>query len=263
MSDDVKPADGAIPPKLNLKKSTDTDATPQKTQPAAPSAMKKQTARIELASALPEGAPAESVPSLTTKTIRLTPLSAARPMTVKPATMPQKTVSAAALAEQAKQQTSRIPLEAALADEKAGAGGIGSGSPKTIRIKRPAQGPVGKLPTPPAAGVVDAAAQKSKTARVDAAAEAQPTDAGQATQRKTIKIRRAEGGGMRPVPRSMAVARLEAEAAERQAENVEAPGAIFTILSAVALVVLCVMIYVLMVQAMPQLGWNFPGKVTL
>lgn len=259
MSDETTPTNGAIPPKLSLRKDESG------TIPAVPPPSKKATARIPLGAA--EGAAAE--PGISTKTIRLTPLAAARPMAIAPAARP---AAAPSMADAAKRQTSRIPLEVALAEERAAAGADAPGTPKTIRIKRPAQ--AATVPAPTAKGAVaaveppplsedQATIQKSKTSRVDVA-ETQAADAAQATQRKTIKIRRAEGTTpFKPVPRSVAVARLEAEAAEHLAADMVRINVAFPIMAAVALLIMGVLVVVLAAQAFPNLGWQLPGAVTL
>ena len=60
----------------------------------------------------------------------------------------------------------------------------------------------------------------------------------------------------RPIPRSIAVARLEAEAAERQVEDRVQVHAAFPIMAAAALVVLGLLVVVLAAQAFPNLGWK-------
>ena len=281
MSDELKPANGAVPPKLTLRKG-ETAAIPPQTVIGAPAVPKSETSRVDLSTTqTPEsaqtikksttripleasGAGTAELPTLggqniSSKTIRLTPLSATRPLTIPPAPRP-----APSAADAAKRQTSRIPLEAALAEERAAASGATApGSPKTIRIKRPTQTPATLPTTLPAAAPEAPTAQtiqqtqKSKTSRVDAA-DVQAESGAQATQRKTIKIRRADGAVSKPAPRSVAVARLEAEAAERHAENQVHVHVAFPIMAAVALFVLGLLVIVLAAQAFPNLGWKLP-----
>lgn len=281
MSDEPKPANEAVPPRLILRKG-ETSVIPPTTSPGAPAVEagpKAETARVDLSTTqtpetvqagkksttripldVTEGGTADGTaaggPNISSKTIRLTPLSAARPMTIPPAPRPAPSASDAA-----KRQTSRIPLEAALADERAAAGGgaTTTGAPKTIRIKRPTQSP-SALPAAPAAPTVQASPDlpKNKTSRVDAA-DLQAENTAQATQRKTIKIRRTDGTAARPAPRSFAVARLEAEAAEHQAEGRVQVHVAFPIMAAVALVVLGILVVVLAAQAFPNLGWKIPA----
>lgn len=278
MSDEAKPGNGAVPPKLTLrdtsaipkKETTRVDLSTAQTPPPVQNP-KKSTSRIPLEAAIGSAATEPAgLPGTGSKTIRLTPLAAARPMTIPPVPRPPVPSTAG---DVTKRQTSRIPLEAALTEERGATTDTEGtpGTPKTIRIKRPTQMEVPtvatvKLPPPaerqpePAAAEINA--QKSKTARVDTADVPPEGDAGQATQRKTIKIRRAEGGTVaRPVPRSVAVARLEAEVAERvSAEQVQVHWS-FPLVAAVALVILGVLVVVLAAQAFPGLGWKLPGAV--
>ena len=279
MSEATKQPNDGIPPKLDLRKSGVLPSVPAapSSQPVPgvpggdPSATgKKKTTRIPLSHAegeAPSGAPGGPLP----KTIRLAPPpTAARPLTV-PTTPPF--AKPPAPSETVKRETSRIPLEAAFAtDERASTGAPTAGQsaavPKTIRIKRPGQAPTVMATRPPEAEVAQAAAttssaEKSKTARVDISAVAPVDEGGQPTQRKTIKIRRPEGGGAAAAPRSVAVARLEAEAAERHLDEISAPGIVYTIVAAAAVLVACVLVYALIVQAFPSLNWSLPGKMTL
>lgn len=269
--------DNTIPPKLSFKAPDSTAAETEKkhtsrvdlpppaaAEGAAP--LKKKTSRIPLdqVSAEPGAAPGSPVAGVgAAKTIRLSPAGPVPTITITPS---PKAISGALVTEDIRRQTSRIPLEAAATTSETATGG----SPKTIRIKRPAGLATTPIltPTEPAAAAAAASAAveptgKSVTSRIDMPEEG-VGDTGQATQRKTIKIRRPDGSPAKAVPRSMAVARVEAQAAARVAEeNVAAPHAVFPILAAAAVVLLCVMVYVLLMQAFPDLGWNFPGKVTL
>lgn len=270
--------DNTIPPKLSFKAPDSTTAETEKKRtsrvdlpPPAPqeatATLKKKTSRIPLDQVSAEpgaatGAPVAGVGAA--KTIRLSPAGPVPTITITPS---PKALSGVLVPEDIKRQTSRIPLESAAATPAETTAG---GSPKTIRIKRPAGLAATPIPAPAEpAPVVEAApapaepTAKSVTSRIDMPEEG-TGDTGQATQRKTIKIRRPDGTPAKPVPRSMAVARVEAQAAARAAEeDVAAPHAIFPILAAAAVVLLCVMVYVLLMQAFPNLGWNFPGKVTL
>ena len=160
-----------------------------------------------------------------------------------------------------------------MAAEQAAAGTTASSdAPKTIRIKRPGQPPAPPVATvkttapaaQPAEAASDVSAQKAKTSRVDLS-ELQSEEAGQATQRKTIKIRRADGATAKPAPRSIAVSRLEPEttAAGAVEEAKVKVGVAFPIMAAAALVLLGVLVVVLAAQAFPNLGWTLPGAVSL
>jgi hypothetical protein len=209
----------------------------------------------------PSGAPVGGV-GISSKTIRLAPPTPTPPtISIPPATPVTRVMTRGP--DDAKRQTSRISLEIALA-ERADAGGA-PGTPKTIRIKRPVAAPGAKEGVAPAPSPTEAptVVAKSITSRIDAAEAPQPE--GQPTQRKTIKIRRAEGGvTLKPAPRSVAVARLEAEAAERRAEEVaESTHVLFPVAAAVAVCILVFMIYAFLVQAFPDANLSFPGKITL
>jgi hypothetical protein len=287
MSEDNKPAEGAIPPRFTLKKADSSASGPSPV--TAAEAAKKQTARVDLPppaaeqapvlkkktaripldqvsadAGAPSGAPVAGV-GISSKTIRLAPPTPPPPtISIPPATPVTRVMTRAG--DDAKRQTSRISLETALAEHSDG-GASAPGTPKTIRIKRPGAAPVAApstAATVPASPGEAAGGAKSSTARIDLP-EAIPAE-GQPTQRKTIKIRRADGGGatIKPVPRSVAVARLEAQAAERRAEETtQATHVLFPIAAAVAVLVLAFMIYALLVQAFPGANLSFPGKITL
>lgn len=277
MSEDPKPADGNLPPKLTLRKgeSGAIPIPPPAPVSGLPSLSKKATTRIPLTS-VESGLAADAIGTpgqdYATKTIRLTPLSASRPLSVAPAVRPPSATTS--LSDLAKRQTSRIPLEAAMAADHTPADGESAtapDTPKTIRIKRPGQTAAPTVatvratrpPTEPASGIsVDGSMEKTKTSRVDIA-ELQAEEGAQATQRKTIKIRRADGTGAKIAPRNVAVARIEAEAVENVVENVARVNVAFPIMAAVALFLLGILVVVLAAQAFPSLGWNLPGSVTL
>ena len=285
MTEEQKQSDGGVPPKLNLQQS-ETGAAPavpaagapvpaQPTQVLSPAA-KKQTTRIEL-SAL-QGAPAGGTVKKATSKLVLTGADAqptAKTIRVTPA--PSKTAAPESAPptgrlvpadENVKSKTSRIPLEAAITpagEEAAEAGTDTSGVPKTIRIKRPGQ-PSTMRVAKPGAGAESlpesAATAKTKTSQIDVSTISGEAAAGQATQRKTIKIRRPDGA-LKPAPRSMQVARLEAEIEASAAETEEGPGIVFSIIALAAVVVAAVMLYALVAQVAPGLGLSLPGKIAL
>ena len=287
MTEEAKPAEGAIPPRITLKPSdvsgnggapeSETKKTTTRVEsalavPETPPALKKKTSRIPLeqVSAETGARPGATVTpaGLLSKTMRLAPATPPPPSISIPSQGPvTRVMTGARASDEVKRQTSRISLETVLS-EKPTMGGdaqTSPGAPKTIRIKRPTSGLAGTgSPTvsAPAVGAVSPA--KSTTARIELAEEG--VTEGQQTQRKTIKIRRADGGTVaRGAPRSVSVARLEAQAAERRAEEL-ADGSthfLFPVAAAVALVVMGVMLYVLAVQAFPDAHLSFPGKLTL
>ena len=183
-----------IPPKLDLRKS----GIPQGQAPSAaaagiPSAStgltsKRETSHIPLDLTKAVGA-AEAAGTL--KTIRIKPTGApdparsggpegGAPAAVEP---PIEKLTAA------KRTTSRISLEAVLG-EAGEAGRPGDGAPKTIRLKRPGEAPVMRMGQPGAGPSEESVPQ---------------------TVRKTVRVKRAPGGGG---PQPMSVSRA-AGAAQR------------------------------------------------
>jgi hypothetical protein len=164
---------------------------------------KKDTSKIPLAAAV--AAPAGS--------------AAAAPVTIKlvkpkvPTIVGGAPVPGVAGGADEKRKTARIALEAALAmpgvdkasaEPLAAAGGEG---PKTIRLKRPGEGPAPKpmeaakstAPMPAAAVAPEketpTAASVTKTARLEESALEPETEDSSATRRKTIKVKRPTGKG--------------------------------------------------------------------
>ena len=239
----VLPASGRIPlppgADPNKRKTARVDLAAAQA-PTTATVSKSATTRITLPT-MPAATPQGYVP----KTIRLT-RPGVRP--VVPSSSGHIVVPPVA-SDLAKRQTSRIPLEAAMAVPD-GAPGT-SDVPKTLRLKRPDE----------EAGSGSLAPTSSEAA---VASEHTPADAPQPTQRKTIRIKRPVGKNIPlAVPRSMAVARIEAEAAQRVADEAdEQVGVLWPILAAAALLVACVLVYALAVQAMPAWGLSFPGQIT-
>ena len=276
MSDNTTLGDNAIPPKLNLKPQEANKHTTRidlpTAQPEPPPTLKKKTSRIPLDQVSAEsgaaaGAPVQGVGA--SKTIRISRPTGTPTITIAPSS---KVLSGTMISDDAKRQTSRIPLELAISD---GANTPSEGgAPKTIRIKRPTptQSEPAPVAMPPPPQAVESVATPpppamSKTAQISLPDAALP-ETGQATQRKTIKIRRADGVGIdKAAPRSLAVARVEKVMADHVAADaageVPPPHPIFPVMAAAAVALLCVLVYVLFVQAFPSLGWPFPGKVTL
>lgn len=270
MSDDLKNDSGSIPPRVTLKVPGQSGDLAGLT--GAPS-NKKKTARIPLDQA--SGDPGASGDgSIVSKTIRLAPALTGQ-VAVAPLPSIGKALTGTFVYDEAKRQTSRIPLEAAMpaiqaaaapapAPAPAGMPNVASTIPKTIKVKRPtitlspaaAAAPVEVAP-PVAAPSASAAEAKSQTARVDMVPEvAQEV---QQTQKKTIKIRR-DGAEARPAAeaRNVTIARLEGEAtpAAASGSQVAAPHWAFVVSAAAALLVLCFMLYVMVAQAYPSLGWS-------
>lgn len=134
--------------------------------------------------------------------------------------------------------------------------------PKTIQVKKPVARPSEPMittgtPTPEAVSE----AKKSETARIDLPPEG--TDR-PATRPKTIRIKRPDGSSGR---KSLTIARPAGEEAPTisampssfDAED-EGPGTAFSILALVAVLVACVVLYVLAAQTLaPTLP--FPGRL--
>lgn len=292
MSDDSKMNEGAIPPRFSLKqpeaeseitiveevlddakrKTTRVEITELPPEPVAN--LKKKTSRIPLEHVTAEtGAETGSpIPGLgvTAKSIRLTPPPPSPPTFPPPA---GAVAPGGESTDAAKRQTSRISLDFVLGDQQAGTpeSADGASAPKTIRIKRPTMTQSIKtlsslmeaIPAPPPPSPITAT--RSTTSRIELTPEAQPE--GQPTQKKTIKIRRPEGaaGAVKTAPRGLAVARLDADAAESQtATTAEEPvHVLFPIAAAVAFLILGFMVYLLVAQTFPGPNFNYPGKITL
>lgn len=259
MSDANKSESGAIPPRATIKLPGQSGEMAVPAEAGA--GIKKKTARISLeqASAEPGAVAATPVPGVgvASKTIRLAPAVSGQ-LPVMPPSL-GKALSGSLASEEVKRQTSRIPLEAVLSS---GATSAASSIPKTIKVKRPTITPAAVEQTqaisPVAEAVPAAPMAKNQTARVEITPDMIPEP--QQTQKKTIKIRRADGGAaeIKAAPRSVAIARAEealAEATAAAAGQVAKPHVAFVGMAAAALLVLCFLVYVLAAQAYPNLGW--------
>lgn len=262
MSEDNKIGSGTIPPRVTIKAPGAAEGPAPAKIPDGNPALKKKTARIALDQVTAdEGAPATlSNAGLATKTIRLAP-AVTSPLAVSPLPSIGKALTGIFVTEDLKRKTSRISLDAVLPQlEAAGAAGGDSG-PKTIRIKRPAIATPSALPAiteaPGDVVAVPEADLKSQTARVDIPPESAAIE-GQQTQKKTIKIRRSDGGGaeVKAAPRSISISRNEAQAAVPTQTQVTQPHWAFVLAAVAAVIVMCVMLYALMAQAVPTLGWS-------
>lgn len=139
----------------------------------------------------------------------------------------------------------------------------GATSPNAITPPQPIENPAAT-----ANAVVEA--KKSETARIDIP-PAGGVDDRPATRPKTIKIKRADpsavaaSGSRKPLVVARPVAHDEPQTHFRPPEETmvdadELPGAVFTVLAIAALLVFCVLIYVLAAQTiLPDL--SFPGKI--
>lgn len=268
---------GAAPPSvgtsevktLKAVKPASAAAPAPAVKPAAP---KSETSRIplEAATAMPVLGNAQSPTA--PKTIR-----------IKPTASQTAQISLAGLGGDEKRKTSRISLEAALADgAKSDASDAG---PKTIKLKRPTEPAVkigGSTPSQTAPPAEPSAL--NKTSQLDDAAE--PEDGPTPTRRRTIKVKRpTQSPGRAPV-----VARSgppsEAEPGEDEDEAVagreeaapveDQPHLIFSLVTIAAILVVCVTVYMLMAQTFgmnvsltqlsygaPQFDLGWPGKLSI
>jgi hypothetical protein len=272
------PQEGAPAPAAPKKQTTRVDLTTAQEAASAVQA-KKQTSRLPLETAVPPPAGqalAGTPPGIPTapKTIRLQRPPQAT--TVSAFQAPPAAPSSATDKIGAKKMTSRIPLEAALTPEEAPAAAPAAGTattPRTIRIKRPTPTGVeaGAKVAPPPAEAADVQATvakaKSQTAKIEEMPEAL-AEISQPTQRKTIKIRRPDSmqaALSRPpeglAPAAAAVAAPEAAVFAAPAEGKPLWNAIFAVAGIAAIIVICVLIYVLATQALPGAGFRLPGQI--
>ncbi|MEI6563305.1 MAG: hypothetical protein WCO42_03240 [bacterium] len=281
MNEENKSENGGIPPRLTIKKpeqsgeAGDTVATrdssvppvipegnPVPVQDPSLAGFKKKTSRISLdqVSAEPGATLAASVSGVgvASKTIRLAPAVTGQ------ISLPSvgKVLSGVIVSDDANRRTSRISLDSILPRTEAGTAGEDA-VPKTIRVKRPTLStPVGMPSLSVAAPTTPplSSSAKSQTARVVVPEEVVSSES-QQTQKKTIKIRRADGGGVdiKAVPRSVTIARTEGDAADQSEGEVPAPHWAFVVTASAAVVMMCVMMYALIAQVFPNLGWSLGG----
>lgn len=251
---------------------------------AKPLGSKRETSRIPLDLAAKASATAGPPKTIKIKPVAAAPVAKAAPPAqgaAKPATEAQVP---GAGRDAAKRKTSRIPLEAALV---ADAAAKKPGAPSTIRLKRPSETaaatsterPAAEADAKPdgdAAGKVDL----GKTSRLDAAASIVP-ETGAPTRRKTIRVKRPSQGqtvkGL-SVARSAEQPAIQVGAApavglEPATEEVAKAGWFSNLCAIAAVLVACVVIYMLLAQAfgpdssltrlsygMPELNLAWPGK---
>ena len=242
-------------------------------------ASKKETSRIPLEIAMPtdkggigffSGEPAK-IPGIRPTAV---------PVTIKlgkPQTLSSVPVSSqvAPVSSDEKRETSRISLEAILGQEKNFE--KSKHAPKTIRLKRPTEPSTVKvLQRPDIMKMVDetvAVQDPSKTSILNEAV-VEPAEGQTPTKRKTIRIRQPE---KRPTVGSVTMARVKPEEGVVAAVTgavVDEPGLFFPLAVTAAILIVCVMIYVLMAQALgpntsltqlsygaPDLDFAWPGKI--
>ncbi|HOW96365.1 MAG TPA: hypothetical protein P5567_10165 [Kiritimatiellia bacterium] len=304
---DSKPDEASVPPRIKLNGNGKTEAPPRiSLQPKQPG--KSETSRIELGEARPAD-PMELAKKMTARIDAPKPpvrviseverLATAKTATQQFKSMTQQVKSATAPISKAaipdldaaKKQTARIDLQevlgsgdedifkrrTAILDPSKIQAAEAAAQPKTIRIKRPegGTGPIKPVSEPmKPAEPVAAEARKSETARIELPADVAEEAAAEApTRRKTIRIKRPEGGGapmaIRPMSVSQpatAVTRAEPGELPVIAPAEEGPGAVYSILAIAALLVACVLIYVLAaqvgtVESLTPPHMPFPGGV--
>jgi len=269
-----KPSPAAKAPKPPEAK----EAAPAKTN------TKRKTSRIPLESAkAPETKGEQGEAKATTlkpKTIKIKPTA---PVPKVRSTQPLSITVPIAEADSdkihtdaAKRKTSRIPLEEALTadtESEEPAEAADPARPKTIKIKRPgSEASTVKARKPAPAKAADDG-EMSKTARLDSL----PLDEADATptQKKTIRVKRPDAASTATsAPAAPPRPGLGLTPPEPIEERSDEPGVVWAILALAAMIVLCVVIYMLAAQAVgpnvsgtalsswtdgPNLSW--PGKI--
>ncbi|MCK5850660.1 MAG: hypothetical protein KAH23_07060 [Kiritimatiellae bacterium] len=264
----LKPAKPVTLPKLTAIKTSETAPTVAPSPirpasirstpvtPASKSAAKKETSRIPLDAATAASIPGAIVPTQAPKTIRITPKPVASPSTIK--LKPKSaihSVAAVGNATDKKKETSRIPLDAALAPESKEATG-----PRTIRLKRPGAGPQLKTAaTRPKVGErtgLGATTRMEDTAQMDIEEPATPT------RRKTIRVKRPE---QKDAPKAVSIAKPENTAPLVDTVVEDQPNWFFPFCAVLAIFVVIATIYVFCSQAagpnpsLSQLSWYIEG----
>jgi hypothetical protein len=285
MSEDVTSGTGPIPPRLSIKLpgqneggAASTPAAPAESPTSGPGPNqvpgaemsatpnpKKRTSRISLdqVTAEPGAAATVSAGGIASKTIRLAPATSGQ-VSAAPLASVGKAMTGIFVADDVKRKTSRISLESVLPHLEAASSGA-DGGPKTIKIKRPTISVAPAMTQmqsnePVVAVEAPELNSKSQTARVDIPPEAMVAE-GQQTQKKTIKFRRAEGAGTEVGrdPKAAGFSGTQATGARMEPAQVAVPHWSFVLVASAAVVTMCVMLYVLMAQAYPSLGWSVGG----
>jgi hypothetical protein len=211
-------------PPTTKKQTTRIELSTVEAPAASGSKPQKQTSRISLEAATPaqpesssplsgilESAPSDEAALRTIKIKR--PASSQAPKLSQPIELLLNRQSADQERISLKKQTSRISLEAALTPEEPTsapiAEGVPTGTPATIRIKRPgktvSEAPAAEAATPsPLPLTEQPTLTKNQTSKIEIAPSAIPAtqSEGQPTQRKTIKIRRPDGSPSPTIQRS-------------------------------------------------------------
>jgi hypothetical protein len=250
------------PPKIKLK----------------PAEKKSDTARIDLASAKPPPSivdktllPPDADDYFKRSTIRIDVPPAHGPGGTKSDTTKIEVNQAT---DAAKRQTAKIDLSAAAGTtddvfkSKTIPVGIPAapstpqiGRPKTIQVKRPTAAPGESIiVSPESTANATEQARKSETARIDLSAEEIDRPA---TRPKTIRIKRPDGTSGR---KALTISRPEGEVEQAapvktlESTGAESPGVFVGIMAIAALLITCVLVYVLLAQTLaPTLP--FPGRI--
>ncbi len=250
---DAEPESGSEPLSVRqiVKDSGDSDA-----------AKKSQTSRIDLEQA--DAVADEDVNEAAKNTTVRVDLTGAMARMKDAETTPAG--SDAEQAEDERSTTARIALDSE-EDETA----VPSPEPpRTVRLKRPSSAPRTVVMKKTKSEPDDATAEKGTTSRIQVPEGAIPQEP--ASTRKTIRIKRsgapAAGGAAktltisRPTKSEGPTLSAKADAAREDLESgiADEPGALFGILTIAAVLVLCVLVYILVAQTFaPDLP--FPGRV--
>lgn len=244
--------EGAAPPRLTVQpkaggKSDTSRIELSQARPPTPEETKKATARI---------AGGTQPIRIMSEVERMAAAKAAEK--AKSATGPVPQPPPSVIEEASKRQTTRIDLSeilggdedifkrrTTLLDASQIQAAAAAPQPRTIRIKRPEEAPTGPItpPEPPRVEPIAAEARKAETARLEVPT---PPPEEAPTRKKTIRIKRPEGPEpsiARPVSAPSVIARAPAMAPAEEEEST-----LFSILSLVALLVTCFLIYVLIAQ---------------
>ncbi len=259
-----------------------TQEESKKTQIGIPSgrggqAAKKETSKIPLDQAKAASG-GQSEQANRPKTIKISP-AVKKPAAQKPPAQERKETSGSEVSSQdEKRKTSRISLESALGMDKT-SGGL-SGSPKTIRLKRPSASG-GKVNTGPTIKKPGGASQEDEISRTAEIKEEPAGEDATPTRRKTIKVKRA---GQRktvrkaPGPVQRGVSETQSAPAQGQVAapaGQKEPGVFFALTGIAAILVTLVTIYVMTAQAfgpnnvslsrisygLPGLDLTWPGEI--
>ncbi len=293
--DHQQSADDASPPKIKLNLAGAKPPSTEATVSIRPSAQKADTTRIELSQAQPPAAAlGETQPvQADASTVKRSTIRIDVPHVIKSETQKVKaetrrvepssphSTMRVEIAEPRKSETTRINIPEEAFQKAPGTVGLRPPAPEgaedvfkrttiPVGIPTPAPAPAARPKTitvkrpvaeaaPTAAEKAVSEAKKSETARIDL-----PADGGDrpATRPKTIRIKRPDGTSAR---KPLTISRPDAEPAAGTVPSgviggEEPAGAVYSALALVALLVGCVLVYVLAAQTFaPDLPW--PGRI--